>query len=137
MDGDLYDEFGNYIGPDLESDESEGEQEQEGYGGEREEDEEVRRSDKWPRREGGRAGGREGINAQPILVNLLQEIDEGGEAMETSELAVAGQEMAVVLHEVYMYTTYAYCSEIIIYPLYMYTCMHNLRHRTIAVADSG
>lgn len=55
MDGDLYDEFGNYIGPDLESDESEGEQEQEGYGGEREEDEEVRRSDKWPGR--GREGG--------------------------------------------------------------------------------
>ncbi len=25
MDGDLYDEFGNYIGPELESDDSEGE----------------------------------------------------------------------------------------------------------------
>ena len=29
MDGDLYDEFGNYIGPELESDESEGEEERE------------------------------------------------------------------------------------------------------------
>ena len=27
MDGDLYDEFGNYIGPELESDESEPEEE--------------------------------------------------------------------------------------------------------------
>ena len=27
MDGDLYDEFGNYIGPELESDESEAEEE--------------------------------------------------------------------------------------------------------------
>ena len=26
MDGDLYDEFGNYIGPELESDESEDEE---------------------------------------------------------------------------------------------------------------
>ena len=26
MDGDLYDEFGNYIGPELESDESGGEE---------------------------------------------------------------------------------------------------------------
>lgn len=54
-------------------------------------------------REGKGGRSREGvnsINARPILVNLLQEIDEGGEAMETSELAVAGQEMAVVLHEV-------------------------------------
>ena len=32
MDGDLYDEFGNYIGPELESDESEGEEEREGEG---------------------------------------------------------------------------------------------------------
>lgn len=35
MDGDLYDEFGNYIGPELESDESEeeeGEREYEGGG---------------------------------------------------------------------------------------------------------
>lgn len=38
MDGDLYDEFGNYIGPELESDESEGEEEK--YG---KEEEEVRR----------------------------------------------------------------------------------------------
>jgi len=37
MDGDLYDEFGNYIGPELESDESEGEEEK--YGAEEEEDE--------------------------------------------------------------------------------------------------
>lgn len=29
MDGDLYDEFGNYIGPELESDESEEEKEEE------------------------------------------------------------------------------------------------------------
>ena len=35
MDGDLYDEFGNYIGPELESDESEGEEEK--YGAEEEE----------------------------------------------------------------------------------------------------
>ncbi len=42
MDGDLYDEFGNYVGPELDSDESEGEEEKEGYGGEREEEEEVR-----------------------------------------------------------------------------------------------
>ena len=33
MDGDLYDEFGNYIGPELESDDSEGEEDQEEYGG--------------------------------------------------------------------------------------------------------
>ena len=32
MDGDLYDEFGNYVGPELESDESEGEEEREGEG---------------------------------------------------------------------------------------------------------
>lgn len=38
MDGDLYDEFGNYIGPELESDESEGEEEKYGR-----EEEEVRR----------------------------------------------------------------------------------------------
>jgi len=35
LDGDLYDEFGNYIGPELESDESEGEEEK--YGAEEEE----------------------------------------------------------------------------------------------------
>jgi len=29
MDGDLYDEFGNYIGPDLDSDEEEEEERQE------------------------------------------------------------------------------------------------------------
>ena len=34
MDGDLYDEFGNYIGPDIESDESEVEEDR--YVGERE-----------------------------------------------------------------------------------------------------
>ena len=34
MDGELYDEFGNYIGPDLESDESEEEEDaQEGVEG--------------------------------------------------------------------------------------------------------
>ena len=38
MDGDLYDEFGNYIGPELGSDESEGEEEKYGR-----EEEEVRR----------------------------------------------------------------------------------------------
>ena len=36
MDGDLYDEFGNYIGPDLESDESE--EEEERYAGGRDEE---------------------------------------------------------------------------------------------------
>ena len=35
MDGDLYDEFGNYIGPDLESDESE--EEEQHYAGGRDE----------------------------------------------------------------------------------------------------
>lgn len=29
MDGDLYDEFGNYIGPELESDQSSAEEEEE------------------------------------------------------------------------------------------------------------
>ena len=37
MDGDLYDEFGNYIGPELESDESE-----EDHDEEQEREEEVR-----------------------------------------------------------------------------------------------
>lgn len=39
MEGDLYDEFGNYIGPELESDESEEEE------GDREEDEEQGNED--------------------------------------------------------------------------------------------
>ncbi len=41
MDGDLYDEFGNYIGPDLESDDSEGEGGNEGRGLDQGDDEEV------------------------------------------------------------------------------------------------
>ncbi len=43
MDGDLYDEFGNYIGPELESDDSEAEGGDEGRGLDQG-DEEVRPS---------------------------------------------------------------------------------------------
>lgn len=71
MDGDLYDEFGNYIGPDLESDEDEGE----------EEDEELRY---------GRAN-----------LNRGDENDDEGQAMDQDDQDEHDDEApgAVVLHE--------------------------------------
>lgn len=50
MDGDLYDEFGNYVGPELESDESEGEEEREGEGEEEEEEVEAMETAEEPER---------------------------------------------------------------------------------------
>lgn len=91
MDGDLYDEFGNYIGPELESDDSEEEKEEE------EKEERARDDDQ----------------VCPMFcacialitrVYLLEcypcsqeEDDENKQLMEVGE---EGHEQAIVLHEV-------------------------------------
>ena len=90
MEGDLYDEFGNYIGPELESDESEEEEE------EREEDDEQTNEDiTLPEvREGER-----GVVINNCTLISLQD-DEGEDDMDTGTVAlVAPETQAVVLHE--------------------------------------
>lgn len=82
MDGDLYDEFGNYIGPDLESDEEEenaySSMPQSRYAGDEDEDEEQDEDDE-------ERGERHGMQ--------IQTLDED----EEEDAATSN---AVVLHEV-------------------------------------
>ena len=88
MEGDLYDEFGNYIGPELESDESEEEEE------EREEDDEQTNEDiTLPE-----------VRERGVVINnctlISLQDDEGEDDMDTGTVALfAPETQAVVLHE--------------------------------------
>ena len=93
MDGDLYDEFGNYIGPELESDESEDEKEEEGKDERARDDDIVSYSSVfwvlWP---GGVAPG-----LYRLHFTLQEEEEENKQLMEVTD---EGHEQAIVLHEV-------------------------------------